>query len=105
MFDADTEDDGTKRAEAIGGQVQVGQWTHLVAVYDAGPSSCCSTSTASRPGPWRTTHTWNASGGLQIGRAKWSGGTVEYFPGAVDDVSAYSRALFAARSRPWRAGT
>ncbi|GIF75234.1 LamG-like jellyroll fold domain-containing protein [Asanoa siamensis] len=43
----------------------------------------------------RATHTaaWNATGGLQVGRAFVDGSWQEYFDGAVDEVRAYSGAL------------
>jgi hypothetical protein len=96
MFDGDAPDDGTKRAEAIGGSIQLGQWTHLVGVYDATAKQAQLYVNGVLAGSVAHTHTWNATGGLQIGRAKWNGGPVEYFKGAIDDVAAYSRTLFAA---------
>ena len=96
MFDGDAVDDGSKRADAAGGSVQVGQWTHLVGIYDAPAKQIQLYVNGTLVGSAAHTHTWNAPGGFQIGRAKWSGGPVEYFKGAIDDVAAYSRTLFAA---------
>ncbi|WP_433379310.1 LamG domain-containing protein [Actinoplanes sp. CA-142083] len=95
MFAGDVVDDGTKRDEAVGDAIQLGQWTHLVAVYDAGAHQIQLYVNGVLAGSAAHTQTWNATGGFQIGRAKWAGGPVEYFTGAIDDVAAYSRALFA----------
>jgi hypothetical protein len=95
MFASDAEDDGTKRDEAVGDAIQIGQWTHLAAVYDAGVRQIQLFVNGVLAGSTAHTQTWNATGGFQIGRAKWGGGPVEHFNGAIDDVSVYSRALFA----------
>jgi hypothetical protein len=79
------------RTEAAGGAVQAGQWTHLVGVYDAGAKQILLYVNGVQVASASHTQTWNAAGGLQIGRAKQG----EFFTGAIDDVSAYSRALFA----------
>jgi Concanavalin A-like lectin/glucanases superfamily len=95
MFAKDAPDDGTQRDEVVGGAVQIGQWTHLAAVYDSGAHQLQLYVNGTLAGSVAHTQTWNASGGLQIGRAKWAGAPVEYLAGSVDDVSVYSRALFA----------
>lgn len=95
MFAQDAPDDGTQRDEVVGGSVQVGQWTHLVAVYDSSAHQSQLYVNGALVGSVAHTQTWNATGGLQIGRAKWAGAPVEYLAGSIDDVSVYSRALFA----------
>lgn len=95
MFAADTPDDGSERDEVTGGAVQVGQWAHLVAVYDAGAHQLRLYVDGALVGTVAHTQTYDVTGGLQIGRAKWAGAPVEYFPGSVDDVAVYQRALFA----------
>ena len=95
MFAKDAPDDGTQRDEVAGGSVQIGQWAHLVAVYDSGAHQLQLYVNGSLVGSVAHTQTWNATGGLQIGRAKWAGAPVEYLGGSIDDVSVYSRALFA----------
>jgi hypothetical protein len=37
--------------------------------------------------------TWKASGKLSIGRARWNGDNTGWFPGGIDDVRAFSKAL------------
>ncbi|MGI5499138.1 LamG-like jellyroll fold domain-containing protein [Lentzea sp. CA-135723] len=78
--------------EAAGGVVQAGQWTHLVGVHDASAKQILLYVNGVLVSSVAHTKTWNAAGGLQIGRAKQG----EFFQGAIDDVSAYSRTLFAA---------
>ncbi|MFL6119080.1 LamG-like jellyroll fold domain-containing protein, partial [Actinophytocola sp.] len=90
-----SDDPNASRDEVFGGTVQLGQWTHLVAVYDAGAHQIQLYVNGVLAGSAAHTQSWNPSGGLQIGRAKWAGAPVEYFTGAVDDVSVYSRTLFA----------
>ncbi|MEV4315644.1 LamG domain-containing protein [Actinocrispum sp. NPDC049592] len=90
-----TDDTNASRDEVLGGTVQLGQWTHLVAVYDAPAKQLQLYVNGVLAGSTAHTQSWNATGGLQIGRAKWNGGPVEYFTGAIDDVAGYSRALFA----------
>ncbi|WP_146174845.1 LamG domain-containing protein [Umezawaea tangerina] len=90
-----TDDTGSARDEVLAGSVQLGQWTHLVAVYDAPAKQMQLYVNGVLVGSTAHTQGWNATGGLQIGRAKWNGGPVEYFTGAVDDVAGYSRTLFA----------
>ncbi|MET9631809.1 LamG domain-containing protein [Lentzea sp. NPDC006480] len=94
MYNADTATDTTSRDEVSGGTVQIGQWTHLAGVYDAGAKQILLYINGVLAGSVAHTQSWNAAGGLQIGRAKQTGYT-EYFKGAIDDVSAYSRTLFA----------
>ncbi|WP_281904608.1 LamG-like jellyroll fold domain-containing protein [Phytohabitans aurantiacus] len=94
MFTQDVNGGGEAR-RAIGGTAQVGVWTHLTAVYDAGKGLMSlyvnGVLAASRP----HTNAWDhPAGKLQIGRNKWQGGPVDYFPGAIDDVSVYNRPLF-----------
>jgi hypothetical protein len=95
MFGADSVD--ASRDEVIGTAVQVGAWTHLVASYDAVGHQLSLYVNGVQAGTKAHLQPWNPilTGGLQIGRAKWSGAAQEYFPGAIDDVSAYSRLLFA----------
>jgi hypothetical protein len=77
------------------GSAQIGVWTHLAAVYDA----AAGTMTLFVNGTPSSTATfnggWNATGELDIGRAKTSGNWGSYAPASVDDVKVYSRPLFA----------
>ncbi|TCO59398.1 concanavalin A-like lectin/glucanase superfamily protein [Actinocrispum wychmicini] len=80
--------------QATGQAAQRGVWTHLVGVYrkdtqriELYVNGVLAASAAHTGG-------FNAGGGLQIGRAKWTGGPVDFLAGAVDDVTVYSRPLF-----------
>jgi len=69
-------------------------WAHLAAVYDPSAGQLrlyvdgvlMALTPSSGAG-------WQASGGLQIGRARWGGWLLDWWPGAVDDVRAYQGAL------------
>jgi hypothetical protein len=89
--------DGTAAGDqAIGGAPQVGVWTHLVGVYSKDRQQIELYVNGVLAGSAAHTAAFDATGGLQIGRGKRAGATnVDYFPGAIDDVSLYSRALFA----------
>ncbi|MBT2445333.1 laminin G domain-containing protein [Streptomyces sp. ISL-36] len=40
-----------------------------------------------------TTGVWASTGGLQVGRAKFNGSYVDYFPGEIDEVAVWQRPL------------
>jgi hypothetical protein len=70
-------------------------WYHLVGVYDAGSAQIRlyvnGTLVATRSvGP-----AWSASGPTVIGRARWGGASVDFWPGLIDEVRLYNRALSA----------
>jgi hypothetical protein len=74
--------------------LQPGVWTHIAGVYDAvaGEMRLYVNGVLAATGQFRTK--WNATGELDIGRAKWYDQWTNYAPAAVDDVKLYSRALF-----------
>jgi hypothetical protein len=92
MFKTDTA--ASTADEVTGGSVQPGRWTHLAGVYDASAHQITLYIDGVVAGSVAHNQTWNPSGGVQIGRAKTTGYN-DYFKGSVDDVSVYSRALFA----------
>ncbi|HYN93368.1 MAG TPA: LamG domain-containing protein [Pilimelia sp.] len=74
-------------------------WTHVVGVYDSAAAAgsqiklyvnAGTPTTAGRVTPW------NATGALQVGRARYNSGYTDAFPGRVDDVRTFRRALSAA---------
>lgn len=88
---------------ATGGAVQVGAWTHLAGVYSTFPVG---TQTQGRlelyvNGTSVATAAHNpvafTDGNLQIGRAKHNGASGQYFTGAIDDVTVYTRPLLASQ--------
>jgi Concanavalin A-like lectin/glucanases superfamily len=65
---------------------RVGQWTHLVGVYDAaaGQGRLYVDGVAEGTVPWTTP--WQATGPLHIGRVKWQGAPERPFAGDVADA-------------------
>jgi hypothetical protein len=70
---------------------QLDAWTHLVGVYDTSQLRLYVNGVLS--GTAAHTGAWNATGAFQIGRGKWNGGNADLFPGTINDVRVYSRAL------------
>ncbi|MGO1055455.1 LamG-like jellyroll fold domain-containing protein [Crossiella sp. CA198] len=82
-------------------QAQTGVWTHLAAVYRAGTGELTLYVNGAQSAYAKLTDqpTFNAQAAFEIGRGMWNGGFGEFFRGAVDDVKAHSRALFAEEIR------
>ena len=108
-FDLRTTDDGrwaftmsddatATRRHAYGGPAQVGVWTHLAAGYDQLTERMwlyvngLPAATAPHLDAWSPDQ---AVGRLRIGGALVGGKPAQLFSGAIDDVSVYSRPLFA----------
>ena len=70
-------------------------WTRLIGVYDAASGEIKLYVNGVFQNSAKRTTPWNATGGLQIGRAKQNGAEIGRFPGAVDDVVVYDRVLVA----------
>ncbi|WP_328647453.1 LamG domain-containing protein [Amycolatopsis sp. NBC_00348] len=88
--------DGTAAGDqALGGTVQAGVWTHLAGVYSKDRKQLDLYVNGVLAGSAAHTTAFDATGGFQIGRGKRAGANADFFAGAVDDVSVYSRALFA----------
>jgi hypothetical protein len=71
----------------------VGQWTHLAGVYDAAAGQLRVYVNGVLSGTAAYTGAWNATGHTVIGRGRWNGAATDHFPGAIDQVRVYSRAL------------
>ncbi|HWH00916.1 MAG TPA: LamG domain-containing protein, partial [Pilimelia sp.] len=100
MFSADVDGGGAVHDRVLGAPVQVGVWTHLAGVYDAGNQRLSLYVNGVLTGTGRHAAAWHhPAGSLTIGRSKWGGNPVDFFPGAIDDVAVYSRPLFAAEVR------
>lgn len=78
------------------GTAQTGVWTHLVGVYRKDRKQVELYVNGELAGSAAHTGGFHATGQMQIGRSKWNGASTDFFPGAVDDVIAYSRPLYAA---------
>ncbi|MEO3816538.1 LamG domain-containing protein [Plantactinospora sp. B24E8] len=76
---------------------QVGVWTQLTGVYDARARTLRLYVDGVLAGSAeRTVPDWNATGWTQIGRTMWNGSAgVDHWPGLVDEVRVYDRALTA----------
>lgn len=70
----------------------VGQWYHLVGVRDKAAGTMKIYVNGKLEGTTAYTGGWAANGNLNIGRGKW-GGPADWVAGAIDEVSAYGRAL------------
>ncbi|MFG3290133.1 LamG domain-containing protein [Streptomyces sp. NPDC048179] len=93
-FKVRSEDQATKvSALATTPVTKTGVWTHLAGVWDG--TSLKLYVNGVQEGSADTTLSWAATQGFSIGRARWDGGYVNRFKGAVDDVRAYGRALTA----------
>ncbi|MFE7276954.1 LamG domain-containing protein [Streptomyces sp. NPDC057623] len=65
-------------------------WTHLAAVIDTSAKTLALYVNGVPQGSdILTTGAWSAAGGLQIGRVKYQGSYVDYFPGEVDEVTVW----------------
>ncbi|MEU2619175.1 LamG domain-containing protein [Streptomyces sp. NPDC007157] len=94
-FKVRSEDQGAKiSALAATPVTRTGVWTHLTGVWDGSRVQLYVNGVLE--GSADTTLSWAAPQGFSIGRARWDGGYVNRFKGAIDDVRAYGRALSAA---------
>ncbi|MEV5783758.1 LamG-like jellyroll fold domain-containing protein [Streptomyces sp. NPDC052287] len=72
---------------------QVKVWTHLAAVIDTSAKNLTLYVNGVPQGSdTLTTGAWSAAGALQIGRVKYKGAYVDYFPGEVDEVTVWQDA-------------
>ncbi|MEU9407863.1 LamG domain-containing protein [Streptomyces sp. NPDC048281] len=72
---------------------QVKVWTHLAAVVDTSAKTLTLYVNGVPQGTdTLTTGAWSAAGALQIGRVKYKGSYVDYFPGEVDEVAVWQDA-------------
>ncbi|WP_328319249.1 LamG domain-containing protein [Streptomyces sp. NBC_00388] len=71
-----------------------GVWTHLTGVYDASARTIqLYVNGAPQGQPVAVTTPWKAGGGLQIGRGQYGGAFTDYFPGQLDEIRTWARAL------------
>ena len=72
---------------------QAGVWTHLTGVYDAPAHQLRLYVNGVLQGTASAAMTWNAAGGVQIGRSKYGGSYTDAWVGALDEVRIYDRVL------------
>ena len=73
--------------------VRVGTWYHLTGVYDASRTLLQLYVNGTLAADVLAPSSVPATGPLQVGRARWNGAPVDWWPGAVGTVQAYARAL------------
>lgn len=81
---------------AAAGGVAAGQWYHLVGTYDAVADVMALYVNGALMGTTKYATAWDARRGLQIGAGIYSGVPASFFPGIVDDVRIYDKAMVAA---------
>ncbi|GKQ38176.1 LamG domain-containing protein [Streptomyces sp. A012304] len=92
-FKVRSADQSVKISALATSAVTLGRWTHLTGVWDGTRVHLYVDGVLE--GSADATLSWAATQGFNIGRARWDGGYVNRFKGAVDDVRAYGRALSA----------
>ncbi len=68
---------------------QVGQWYHLVGVYDGVARTLTLYVNGTTAQTVSFTSPWKATGHLVIGRGRFGGAPADFFAGAIDDVRTY----------------
>ncbi|BBC35730.1 hypothetical protein SGFS_070240 [Streptomyces graminofaciens] len=90
----DTQGATAKRAMAnTAGGAEAGAWTHLVGTYDPAATKLRLYVNGKLTGEVTHEMTWNARRGLQIGAGKNSGALKDFFPGTVDEVQLFDKAV------------
>jgi hypothetical protein len=73
---------------------QMGAWTHLVGTYDAATRKATLFVNGREAGSMAAPPTWNPTGPLTIGRARWNGNPTDHWIGAVADVRLWDRRIY-----------
>lgn len=95
MFSSDVDGGGSAHYRVYSDRpIQIGVWTHLVAIYDAATLEERLYVNGRLAGSrTRATPAWAGIGGLSIGRAQFRGAKVDFWNGTIDEVRAYDRSL------------
>jgi hypothetical protein len=91
-LDGDTDWSNGQKALSLG-QPQVGKWTHLVGVYDGGAHQLKLYVDGKPQNSTAYTASFDSTGPLRIGRAKWNGVPYNYFSGDIDSVNVFAGVL------------
>ena len=86
-------------AVASGPSVQFGQWYHLVGAYDQAAGTVALYVNGTLAQSLAAPAAWRAAGHLAIGRGRFGGNPVDFWPGGVDDVRLYPFPLDAGVAR------
>jgi hypothetical protein len=95
MTNGDSTSSATTRALSVAAPT-LNTWVHLAGVYDAAAGQISLYVNGALNASPSFSGAWNANGGLQIGRGRWNAGPTDFFPGSIDDVRTFARALSAA---------
>ncbi|WP_436495335.1 LamG-like jellyroll fold domain-containing protein [Actinokineospora sp. HUAS TT18] len=95
MLGADTDTPSLVRTSSVL-PPKAGAWTHLLGVYDKQAGKARLYVNGYLEAESAFTSSWASTGSFTVGRGKWAGAVAGYFPGTVDEVRAYDRALTAA---------
>lgn len=94
MYSADA--DSAVVTRAVSTHVpQLNAWTHLAGVYDSGAKEIRIYVDGVFSGKAAFSGGWTGTAGTQLGRARWAGADVNYWPGELDEIQVYDRAIFA----------
>ncbi|MFG1957939.1 LamG-like jellyroll fold domain-containing protein [Nonomuraea sp. NPDC049028] len=88
--------DGAQSVRALSAAApRLGEWTHLTGVYDAAARELSLYVNGRLESTVPFTQPWDATGALAIGRGTVNGAAAEFWPGDLDEVRVYGRAMFA----------
>jgi len=82
-----------------------GVWYHVVGVYDSSAQTIALYVNGQLQGTTSFTTAWKGTGHTAIGRGKWSGASVDFTTGAVDETHFYDRVLTATEISGLATGT
>lgn len=96
QYTADSADAALVRAIQPEGTVaQADQWVHLAGVFDSVADRLSQYVNGTLAGTAAAAPTWYAGGPLHIGASSLGGRTASFFPGQIDDVRLFDRAVSA----------
>lgn len=105
MMPATDEDHAPRRRANSTASAVPGRWTHLVGTFDHATGTLrLYVDGVAQPETGTHTTPWQAGGSVQVGRARYQAGPVDYFQGAIDDVRLYDRLLSAEEIRDLAGG-
>ncbi len=88
-----TDAPGTAVAAATTTVATVGQWYHLVGVYDNGANTLTLYVNGVKQQTVTAPAAWKATGHFVVGRGKYSGAASDFWQGAIDDVRVFPTAI------------
>ncbi|MEU6478811.1 LamG-like jellyroll fold domain-containing protein [Streptomyces sp. NPDC047017] len=99
QYTADTAGAAIARAmAATPGDARAGEWAHLVGVYDGKAKQLRLYVNGKQAGATAYSTAWEARRGIQLGSGIYSGVHKAFFPGTVDDLRVFDRAVSSAEA-------